>query len=506
MNYKLYNDDCFNVLKMIDDNSIDGVVTDPPYGLSKQPDIKKVLEQWLNDEEYKHNSRGFMGNFWDSFVPNPLIWKEVYRVLKPGGHALVFAGTRTQDLMSIALRLAGFEIRDCINYFYDDNYDLNNFVESLNDEQKGAFFKLLDSENGNMFWVNGSGFPKSLNIGKAIDKMKGKKGDIIDTIEDRWNGKGQSLEWSERKNKGNINITELVSEEAKKYQNYGTGIKPAYEPIIIVRKPISEKNIAENVLRWNTGGLNIESCKIPVNKETKPRKHWEEDFAKKINFNVKISKESIKFLGNKRTTSTGDYVNGRFPANIIIDDSEEVKNLFPYTKSGELKSHHKMNKKPQVTYGKFKPGFIGDLCNKEFGGDKGSAGRFFYCSKASQKERNLGLENSKIKEKEVVRQGLAGEKNNPKHKNSHPTVKPLDLITYLVKLISPPDNCVILDPFMGSGTTGLACKNIGVNFIGIELEEKYFNIAKTRIENYNEIKIKTKEEILSSPDPQLDLF
>jgi DNA modification methylase len=481
MEFKLFNGDCLEELKKLDDNSVNGVVTDPPYGLSKQPDIKEVLEHWLNDKEYKHVGTGFMQNSWDSFVPSPEIWKEVFRVLKPGGHALVFAGTRTQDLMSIALRLAGFEIRDCINYFYDNNYDLDNFLESLNEEQRSVFFKLLNSENGNMFYVFGSGFPKSLNISKAIDKLKGNIQEIIGYSHHHSNGrkaKACKFDTTQIGNGDGKYITKPVSKEAKKYDGYGTGLKPAYEPIIIVRKPISEKNIAENVLRWNTGGLNIRSCNIKINSN--------DNIFFKNPHTIHKKKSNIEFTGCNENIMY-NIPAGRFPANIIHDESEDVMKLFPYTKNGGGDKRPTKTHSREIHFTSYDENTRFKIEKKDWLRNEGSAARYFYCSKASQKERNLGLENSNIK-------------------NKHCTVKPLSLITYLVKLISPPEGCVILDPFMGSGTTGLACKNVGVNFIGIEIDLEYFNIAKDRIENYNEVKIKTKDEIQESNDIQLNLF
>jgi site-specific DNA-methyltransferase (adenine-specific) len=199
---KVIHGDCLEELKKLPDNSIDSVVTDPPYGLSKEPDIVEVLTKWINDEPYNHGHKGFLGKSWDSFVPHPDIWKEVYRVLKPGGHILCFSGTRTQDLMTISLRLAGFEIRDVIE------------------------------------WIYFSGFPKSADIGKALNK-RGKK-DL-------------SLKWD----------------------GWGSGLKPSHEPIILCRKPI-EKTIVDNIEKYGTGGLNIDGCRVKVDdyNPKKTKRSW----------------------------------------------------------------------------------------------------------------------------------------------------------------------------------------------------------------------------------------
>src|SRR5690606_39264782 len=204
---KIIKGDCSDVLKTLPDNSVDAVVTDPPYGLSKEPDIYEVLTKWMNGEDYHHRSGGFMGKSWDSFVPGPSIWREVYRVLKPGGHALVFAGTRTQDLMTTALRLAGFEVRDVIE------------------------------------WLYFNGFPKSMDVSKAFDKRAGAErekirhkacpgtsGTFCGHMDSRWDG-------------------------------WGTALKPAHEPIIMARKPL-DGTVADNVERWGCGALNIDGCRI----------------------------------------------------------------------------------------------------------------------------------------------------------------------------------------------------------------------------------------------------
>src|SRR5690606_31937977 len=223
----IYHGDCLEVLKSLPDNSIDSCVTDPPYGLSREPDIREVLTKWLAGEDYTHRGGGFMGKTWDSFVPGPSIWREVYRVLKPGAHLLCFAGTRTQDLMTISLRMAGFEIRDVIE------------------------------------WLYFSGFPKSMDVGKAFDKRAGVEREVI--------GKGNAgLAKGESRRNGSHKvgyreeyyITAPATPLAKKWDGWGTALKPAHEPIILARKPLVG-TVAHNVERWGTGALNIDGCRIP---------------------------------------------------------------------------------------------------------------------------------------------------------------------------------------------------------------------------------------------------
>lgn len=222
--------DSHDVLKELPDNSIDSVVTDPPYGLSKEPDIEEVLSKWLAGEDYVHKGNGFMGKSWDSFVPGPALWREVYRTLKPGGHALVFAGTRTQDLMTIALRMAGFEVRDVIE------------------------------------WLYLSGFPKNMNVSKRFDKLVGVQGEVIGEYQYTRNNGGS---WTEHATRGSmfeaqdrvIQITAPASDLAKQWEGWGTQLKPSHEPVILVRKPL-EANVCDTVARYGTGAIHIDACRI----------------------------------------------------------------------------------------------------------------------------------------------------------------------------------------------------------------------------------------------------
>jgi site-specific DNA-methyltransferase (adenine-specific) len=348
--------DCLEVLMTLEDNSIDSIVTDPPYEL------------------------GFMGKSWDStgIAYNVELWKECLRVLKPGGHLLAFGGTRTYHRMTCAIEDAGFEIRDCIQ------------------------------------WLYGSGFPKSHDISKAINKKLG---------------------------------TYPQAPEAQKWEGWGTALKPANEPIVLARKPLSEKTIAENVLKWGTGGINIDDCRIAydmsdTNPATNPLYRKENGY--KTNYGIDSNPSAYALKKEEGTMNINNQ--GRFPANVILD--EEAGRMLDEQQEG--------------------------------------ASRFFYCAKASKKERNMGLEDV---EPATVDDGRNKPIDNPflrgktPRQNTHPTVKPVKLMEYLITLITPP-NGIVLDPFLGSGTTALAALNLGRFFIGIELNEEYVEMARRRVASH----------------------
>lgn len=359
---KILQGDCLEVLKTLEDNSVDSIVTDPPYEL------------------------GFMGKKWDStgIAYNVDLWKECLRVLKPGGHMLAFGGTRTYHRMTCAIEDAGFEIRDCIQ------------------------------------WLYGSGFPKSHDISKAIDKRAGAEREVVGTYQHP-DGKPRNIdnhkankdariadqEWG-MKQSGFQPITAPATSEAKQWDGWGTCLKPANEPIVLARKPLSEKTIAENVMKWGTGGINIDGCRIPSGENE---------------LKSTVRGAGVHKTGNERLTGwnrdeyDGTYTPneaGRFPANVILD--EEAGRMLDEQQEG--------------------------------------ASRFFYCAKASKKERGEG--------------------------NNHPTVKPVKLMEYLVKLITPPDG-IVLDPFLGSGTTLLVAEQLGRKSVGIELNPEYVKLAEERL-------------------------
>lgn len=416
---QLFNGDCLEELKGVLDNSIDSIVTDPPYGLS------------------------FMGKKWDYQVPSVEIWKECLRVLKPGGHLLSFAGSRTYHRMAVNIEDAGFEIRDQI------------------------------------MWVYGSGFPKSLNIGKAVDKLQGNEREVVG---EKITGEDKNIEGEFRiskkthKNKEGKVVFNITKGNSP-WEGWGTGLKPAHEHIVVARKPISEKNIAENVLKWGTGGINIDGCRVEPQDEKDLKEIRSERPSKTSNLNNYSIHSAGGLQGMDRKNR--QHIQGRFPANFIHDGSEEVLALFPDRVEGKENFKHSASS----MYGsKTKENSYNGQSKSSYG----SAARFFYCAKASKSERNAGLEGFEEKASSNGDKWTdmdRRENNKPTlRKNHHPTVKPIKLMQYLVKLVTPP-NGTCLDPFMGSGSTGIACKKEGFIFFGIEKEKEYFEIAKARIEN-----------------------
>ena len=368
--FKLYEGDSLLVMPQLEADSVDSIVTDPPYGLS------------------------FMGKDWDHGVPGVAFWREALRVAKSGAFLLAFGGTRTFHRLMIAIEDAGWEVRDTI------------------------------------MWVYGSGFPKSLNVSKAIDKA-------------------------------------AATEEAKEWEGWGTALKPAWEPIIVARKPLVG-TLAENVMQFGTGGLNIDASRVG----------FEERFNPPTNKASTVALGSFEGLGG-----TGSHVVGRWPANLIHDGSEEVISLFPNVGSptGKVQSQTRVRNK-----GVFLKKSLNPVTGIDNYGDSGSAARFFYCAKANKRDRNEGCEDFEPKPASnwpdgSTFQNLSPEKQEPK-RNHHPTVKPTDLMRYLCRMVTRPGG-VILDPFMGSGSTGKAAELEGFAFVGIDLNEEYVRIAKARIEH-----------------------
>jgi DNA modification methylase len=419
--------DCLEVMRGLPDNSVDAIVTDPPYGLSKEPNILEVLQHWLAGEDYKHRGSGFMGKSWDSFVPGPSVWREVYRVLKPGGHVLAFAGTRTQDLMAISLRMAGFEFRDCL------------------------------------MWCFGSGFPKSHDVSKAIDKAAGAEREVVgidpirfDRLKNQLDGSASTGDqWQHGKR--NVNITAPATEAAQQWQGWGSALKPAYEPILLMRKP-SPLTIAETVQEWGTGAINVDGCRVEATGGLTSGGRC-----------VGESPLPMNKVGGKAELRprSEEHSQGRWPANLILSDDDEVRGCFPETTSGGDTHHENTG---AFCFGK------GINNRHSLSRGSGSAARFFksisdtdpedaearritYCGKATKSDRDEGLD---------------GEAN------THCTVKPCELMRYLCRLITPPGG-TILDPYMGSGSTGKAAHLEGFQFIGIEQDPEYVEIARARI-------------------------
>ena len=403
--FTLFNGDSRNVIAEMPENSIDSIVCDPPYEL------------------------GFMGKSWDSTgIANDVqLWKEVLRVLKPGGHLLAFSGSRTYHRMAVAIEDAGFEIRDQI------------------------------------MWVYGSGFPKSHNISKGIDKAAGAEREVVSSYKGVTKGDGGRYNWHNTDEVGStmVDVTIPATDAAKQWQGWGTALKPAHEPIVLARKPV-EGTVANNVLTYGVGGINIDGTR--VGSETVSVHHAPKG----------------TFAGGEpdRGSDTSTYENhiGRFPANFIHDGSDQVVALFPDVKGATSRTPTKpTNATSYVLGGDSNTPIYDDGLNT-------SAARFFYCAKASKRDRNEGLDGFETK----VAGGMQGRTDGSMgsityNKNHHPTVKPIDLMQYLCRLITPP-NGTILDPFLGSGSTGKAAMYEGFNFVGIELTDEYLPIAKARIE------------------------
>lgn len=553
-NYQLHLGDCLETLKTLPDNSVEAIVTDPPYGLSAEPDMAEVLKHWLAGDDYKHKGGGFMGKSWDSFVPGPSIWKECLRVLKPGGHLLAFAGTRTQDLMALSIRLAGFHIRDSIDWMHSGDDDTLNFVDSLTPAQRDAFYRLQDQGDARWSWTYGSGFPKSMDVSKAIDKRPGVERhpefaaelraaiaaagytntfDVSEKVLGRRTGavaNWQKYQWPEAKwwpalrdllgmdgdkwdrviaeaertktgeRAGNLlavapgqlndrgatvlDITSAATEPARQWQGWGSALKPAHEPIVVARKPLIG-TIAANVLAHGTGALNIDGCRVGTESTTRP-------LGKSMN-GGKYG-HSPQRHADESMARTGGSDSGRWPANLIHDGSDEVVALFPREAgaSAPVKGTEASAASTGNITGKR------DRVEGAFHGDKGSAARFFYCAKTSRRDRNEGLEDPgpQFKRGTTLRQV----ENTDTAGNNHPTVKPTDLMAYLCRLVTPPGGTV-LDPFMGSGSTGKAAMREGFRFIGCELDPGYMEIARKRIE----FEINKQQQKPEAP-AQVDLF
>jgi site-specific DNA-methyltransferase (adenine-specific) len=438
--FVLHLGDCIEVLRAMPGESVDAIVTDPPYHLTEN---SRGGHARTNSPEMPHGrhrigDKGFMGKVWDGgdIAQRVELWAECLRVLKPGAHLLAFSGTRTQHRMVCAIEDAGFDIRDQIG------------------------------------WAYGSGFPKSRNIA-AYD---------------------------------------LDGDEAQRWAGWGTALKPAWEPICVARKPLAG-SVAENVLKYGTGALNIDGCRVATDEALRtgaggiPCRHDE----KVPRGREGEASAALRYSNNGGTNFAitpgprGGDAAGRWPANLIHDGSAEVVALFPSEagQSGALKTRN--SDAMRNTYGDFAgtadAGFVPH-------DQRGSAARFFYCAKANRLDRNDGTEAlpqlrggmvSNTSGQHITRrdEGYAPQPQG----NHHPTVKPTDLMAYLVRLVTPPGG-VVLDPFMGSGSTGKACMREGMRFVGVELSPEYLAIAQARIEHEQQRERERREEA----SRQMDFF
>jgi DNA modification methylase len=450
---KLLQGKCENELKKLKSNSVDAIVTDPPYGWS------------------------FMGKKWDYQIPSVEVFKEMLRVLKPGGHILCACGTNTQHRMACNIEDAGFEIRNIVSDFFSSHDAFGALWDSFTDEQK-KLYGAIHFDNI-VTWIYGSGFPKSLNVGKAVDKLQGNEREVVGNAEEnpayRENKENHDLV-ARNKFTGDLTQTKGLSP----YEGWGTALKPAQEFFTMARKPLSEKTVAENVLKWGTGAINIDGCRISHSepaRETKRKGNIENGYRKS---------NSLGVINDAKNTTATASQQGRFPANVIHDGSEEIVALFPDTVSkwGKVTTKNKRPYHPNTDDKKITE----KIKPKNFEYDnKGSASRFFYCAKASKSERNKGLEGFEEKLGGAM-SGKEYRKDRPQNQtmraNTHPTIKPIKLMSYLCNLITPVGGTV-LDPYMGSGSTGVAAKKEKFNFVGIELNEEYYKIAEARINSEN---------------------
>lgn len=424
-------------LKELPDNSVDSIVCDPPYGLSDLTPAQKkaVLLAWLTDDTAAMPAgKGFMGKGWGAFVPPPALWAECLRVLKPGGHLAAFAGSRTVGWMSTSIELAGFDIRD------------------------------------GLMWVYGSGFPKSLNVGKAIDKAAGATREVLGAAAGAATQNTSSL----GKFAPTYDVTEPATDAAKQWDGWGTALKPAHEPIVLARKPLAG-TVAANVLAWGTGALNIDASRVGTSGARNNGRRAQGEYD-----------NSAQKFGDFGATERTDYGKGRWPANLllthdarcggvcvagcpvaVLDQQSGVRT------SGLMLAGQQTRGYDGPSMGKFNPSVVANTTY----GDSGGASRFFtqagwepdldgdagflYCAKPGKKERNAGLDH------------LEGG-------NSHPTCKPASVMGWLIRLLAPPGG-VVLDPFLGSGTTAVAAVREGFRFIGVEMTPEYIPILEGRI-------------------------
>lgn len=453
---QILHGDCLPIMCDMPENSVDAIVTDPPYGLEF---MGKGWDKLSGAPGYNERGRmtpvssGLCKNKGFNQIPNsyqagkPMQdwhyrWAiEALRVAKPGAHMLAFGGTRTHHRLMVAIEDAGWEIRDTMGYLY------------------------------------GSGFPKSLDVSKAIDKAAGVEREVVKTTpsggykRQMINNAEQGFRPVDYYPEGNkFTSNESITDAAKQWDGWGTALKPAWEPIILCRKPLSEKTVAENVQKWGTGALNVDACRIGTGGGT--TRSCQSDFQSKG------IKGQVHATRGYRTGHEVVVINkGRFPANLIHDGSDEVLALFPKTSSGKMMPTKIENGAHGNVYGKHV-----EYTTMETYGDSGSAARFFYTAKADTTERNKYLKGRPMQKVNDGRDTLIDnpfQRGETLRKNIHPTVKPIDLLQYLARLITPPKG-TILDPFAGSGSTGIAAFNEEFNYILIEIEKEYVEIAKIR--------------------------
>jgi DNA modification methylase len=515
--------DCLETLRAMPDASVDSVVTDPPYGLGKEPKARDVLRAWLDGEEFKPGGAGFMGKSWDAFVPSPLVWAECLRVLKPGGHLVAFAGSRTYDWIVMGVRLAGFEVRDQLFWMYGSGFPKNLDVSKAIDRKRydradvyrvtawiretrdaaGVTNRQIDDAFGFAgmagHWTSAKSqpavptidqIPQLLNVlGVTLDDvpeeirsliwtLNGRKGqpgaawfdrEIVGTAKSSLGGTVAAGErdpdFIEKHRSHEFNITAPATEAARQWDGWGTALKPSHEPIVLARKPLSG-TVADNVQEHGTGAINVDGCRVGGGPSP--------SVERRKNAAPRESRGATGWNTPARPPSYNEQRSGeqlcRWPANILHDGSPEVLAVFP-----------------------------------------DQSDRFYYCAKASRAERELGLADFTP---ETVGDGRrksidnAYQRGKTERRNVHPTVKPAAVMRWLVRCVTPP-NGTVLDPYTGSGTTGVAAALEGFGFIGCELSPEYVEIARARISHAREFPAMWEPDYQPPdevPEEQLDLF
>lgn len=507
----LLHGDCKKMLKTLEAESIEAAVSDPPYGLGDMSParVAECLAAWTRGEEYQPTGAGFMNKAWDAWTPGPDMWRELYRVLKPGAHALIFAGSRTQDLMSLALRLAGFEIRDTLQWLYGSGfpkshniaknmdwtqaptplskvYEVTKWIREARDAA-GIKNKDIDAATNTQMathWTSTKSqqpvIPALHQVSALLNVLKLTPEQVPDHIVDVLLGNRERVSlrevldtemrpridtfWEGELQKAPHTIYGApVRAEAARWEGWGTALKPAYEPIILARKPLAG-TVVQNTLEHGCGGINVDACRVGEEGATKR--------SAQVPYPKDINGREDRYTWARTGHDIIKLELGRYPANILFDEA------------------------------------AAEVLDAQAPG----ASRFFYTAKASRAEREAGLDGHETKtgaeltgraEGSVGLSAYAGTRGAQPRANTHPTVKPIELMRYLVRLITPPGASVI-DPFMGSGSTGCAAVLEGARFVGIEREAEYMNIARARIAHHTPAPPSPAPP--SPADEQLSLF
>ncbi len=466
----IYCGDCLEVMLQLEANTVATILTDPPYGLS------------------------FMGKDWDHGIPGVPFWQGGLRLAMPGATLMAFGGTRTYHRLAVAIEDANWQIRDSISYMHDGDEALLAFLESLSPDQLEAYLE-IHYPSDQMEWIYGSGFPKSGDVGKLIDKGEKVERESVGIKTygegeqflnrkghkslDKLYGNGQGMHTSSEDWEKSNSVTLPATPLAQEFDGWFTALKPAHEPIIVAMKPV-DGNYANNAEKWGVSGMWIDGGRIEGGKDYQEKK-----------VSVKFSSGDVGYMGNHQTRPyvqerianglpvaiTQPHSKGRYPANLIHDGGEQARGVFD--RVGERTSGNRNNSlRSDGNFNMFK-GLKRSPSYSE--GSTGSAARYFYCSKSSTKERGEG--------------------------NTHPTVKPLELLKYLARLTRTPTGGLILDPFLGSGTTLLAARAENRPAIGIDINEEYCAIAVSRLKNVPFVSAPSDGRVKSEPKPQqMSLF